>query len=102
MLELTTKYIETPNMFKMLKLEYDYNNFDVPEVVTTTSFLNLMSSCLAKYITEQKTIDKATLEKYFIYCLCWSMAGLCESEDREKFHKWLESRSAPLPNIQKQ
>jgi hypothetical protein len=27
------------------------------------------------------------------------MGGLFENEDREKFHKFLESRGAPLPDI---
>jgi dynein heavy chain len=30
------------------------------------------------------------------------MGGLLEAEDREKFHKYLESRSAPLPQISAQ
>jgi carbamoylphosphate synthase large subunit len=39
-------------------------------------------------------------EKYFVYCLAWSCGGLFEVEDREKFHKYLESRGAPLPQQQ--
>lgn len=30
------------------------------------------------------------------------MAGLFEAEDREKFHKFLDSRGAPLPQISPQ
>jgi hypothetical protein len=41
--------------------------------------------------------DKALFEKFFVYCLAWSAGGLFEVEDREKFHKYLESRGAPLP-----
>lgn len=89
-------------MFKMLKLDYFYNNYDCPEVVCTTMLLNLVTSLVLRYVREGKTIDKATLEKIYVFCLAWSAAGLCEQEDREKFHKWLESRGAPLPNIPKQ
>jgi hypothetical protein len=32
--------------------------------------------------------------------LAWSCAGLFETDEREKFHKWLEARNAPLPAIQ--
>lgn len=100
--DLVNKYIEIPDMFKMLKMDYFYNNYECPEVCCTTMFLNLITSMLQKYIREGKTIDKATLEKIFIFCLCWSVAGLCEQEDREKFHKFLETRGAPLPAIPKQ
>lgn len=31
--------------------------------------------------------------------MCWSHGGLLEQDDREKFHKYLETRSAPLPPI---
>lgn len=44
--DLMTKYIEAPDMFKMIALDYDYNNYDCPEVVTTTMFLNLLTSML--------------------------------------------------------
>lgn len=97
--ELVAKYIEGPNMFKMLKLGYGYNNFDVPEVVCTTMLLNLMTSILQKYVTVGLTIEMDTLERVFVFSLCWSMAGLCEQEDREKFHRWLEKIEAPLPKI---
>jgi hypothetical protein len=44
-------------------------------------------------------LDKQTYEKYFTYAIAWSIGGLFETEEREKFHKFLESRNAPLPNI---
>lgn len=47
-------------------------------------------------------IDKPALEKLFIYCLTWALGGLFETEDREKFHKLLESKNAPLPAISAQ
>jgi len=34
--------------------------------------------------------------------MTWAWAGLFETEDREKFHKFLESRNAPLPQISPQ
>jgi dynein heavy chain len=34
--------------------------------------------------------------------MAWAIGGLFESEDREKFHKYLESRNAPLPPISPQ
>jgi hypothetical protein len=37
---------------------------------------------LQKNVKEGKHIDKATLEKIFVFSLAWSMAGLCEDEDR--------------------
>ena len=99
---MTKKYIEGPDLFKMLLMDYDYNNYDVPEVVRITMFLNLMTATLQQWVTNNVQIDKAAFERYYIYCLAWSVAGLCEQEDREKFHKWLESRNAPLPAIKQQ
>lgn len=45
-------------------------------------------------------VDKASFEKLFVYALAWSCGGLMEQDEREKFHKYLESRNAPLPQIQ--
>lgn len=78
MADLTTKYIEGPGMFKMLAIDYFYNNYDCPEVVCTTSFLNLVTSLVQRYVQEGKTIEKATLEKIFVFALTWATAGLCE------------------------
>ena len=102
MADLTKKYIEGPDLFKILLMEYDYNNFDVPEVVRITMFLNLMTAVLQRWVDSNTQVSKAEFERYYIYCLSWSLAGLCEQEDREKFHKWLESRNAPLPAIKQQ
>jgi len=44
-------------------------------------------------------LDKAAYEKYFVYCMAWAIGGLFETEEREKFHKFLESRNAPMPPI---
>lgn len=58
-----------------------------------------MTAILEQY-KEKQDIDRSTFEKYFVYCLAWSCAGLMEQEQREAFHKWLESRNAPLPAVQ--
>ena len=34
--------------------------------------------------------------------MAWAIGGLFETEEREKFHKYLESRNAPLPSISAQ
>jgi dynein heavy chain len=34
-----------------------------------------------------------------LYCIAWGCGGLFETEDREKFQKYLESKNAPLPPI---
>ena len=57
-----------------------------------------MSAILAQY-REKQDIDKATFERLFVYCLAWSCAGLMEQDEREKFHKYLEGRNAPLPAV---
>lgn len=35
-----------------------------------------------------------------IYCIAWGCGGLFETEEREKFHRFLESKNAPLPIAQ--
>ena len=99
MQEFTKKYILNRDLFKQLAADYQ-NIFDVPEVVRITMFLNLMSGVLIQWVLSSTPIDKATFERYFVYCLSWALAGLCEQEDREKFHKYLEGCNAPLPQIQ--
>lgn len=34
--------------------------------------------------------------------MAWAIGGLFETEEREKFHKYLESKNAPLPSISAQ
>lgn len=34
--------------------------------------------------------------------MVWSFGGLFEQDDREKFHKFLDSKGAPLPPISPQ
>jgi hypothetical protein len=62
--------------------------------------LNLLAAVFAGYGEQQEFIDKPAFEKFYIYCYAWAMAGLFETEDREKFHKFLEARNAPLPPSQ--
>ena len=47
-------------------------------------------------------LDKPAFEKFFIYSFAWSLGGLFETEEREKFHKYLEQRNAALPQISAQ
>jgi dynein heavy chain len=61
--------------------------------------LNLLTAILKLYIDRQETVDKASFEKFFIYCMSWSVGGLFEGEEREKYQKWIETRNAPLPPI---
>jgi hypothetical protein len=64
--------------------------------------LNLIHALLIRYIENQEFIDKPAFEKFFVYAYAWAMAGLFETEDREKFHKFLDSKGAPLPPISPQ
>jgi hypothetical protein len=59
-----------------------------------------MTALMIQFLGEQ--LDKASYEKYFTYALAWAIGGLFETEEREKFHKFLESRNAPLPPISAQ
>jgi dynein heavy chain len=98
MTEFCEKYIEKPNAFDMTAKEYTYM-MPQSEVVRANQMLNLLTAVLQGYIENQEFIDKPAYEKFFVYCYAWAMGGLFEAEDREKFHKFLESRNAPLPPI---
>jgi len=82
----------------MLAKDYNYV-MESPPVVRITMFLNLLWACLSGYFERQETVEKALFEKLWVYCLAWALGGLFETEDREKFHKFLESKNAPLPAI---
>lgn len=61
-----------------------------------------MTAILNKIQAAGRQIDKPGFEKLFIYCMAWSFGGLFEQDDREKFHKFLDSKGAPLPPISPQ
>ena len=46
-----------------------------------------------------RNLSAAMYERFFVYALCWSVGGLYEQEEREKFHKFLDQPKAPLPAI---
>ena len=73
-----------------------------PPLIRINHLLNLFTALLKGHQEKQENLDKASYEKYFVYSIAWSIGGLFESEEREKFHKYLESRNAPLPNISAQ
>lgn len=88
-------------MFKTLKKSFTYI-MQTPPVVRITQFLNLLTAILWQFYENQEPIDKSTFEKFVVYCIVWAIGGLFESEEREKFHKLLESKQMPLPSISAQ
>jgi dynein heavy chain len=61
-----------------------------------------MTAILNEHIAAGRAVDKQGFERLFIYCMAWSFGGLFEQDDREKFHKFLDSKGAPLPPISPQ
>jgi len=77
-----------------------------PEVIRITMFLNLLEAVLDDFTSSDSKSDSTPalkeleFEKLFVYAFAWSMAGLCETKDRQLFHKEiLDYFKAPLPNI---
>jgi dynein heavy chain len=97
--DMVQKYIKGPDLMKTLTREYTYM-LPIAECVRINNMLNLMNAILLQYQKKGITVDKAMFEKLWVFCLAWSIAGLFEADEREKFHKWLEARNAPLPAIQ--
>ena len=48
---------------------------------------------------------RTNMERYFVYCLCWSVGALLEADDRLKFDEWLRSRDVDrsvMPRVERQ
>lgn len=97
--DLINKYIVKPNTFVTIKKSLVYA-MNAPEVVRITMLLNLMSALLKPLQDAGESVNKQAFEKLFVYAFAWSMGGLFEAEERQKFHKdFLEKVNAPLPHI---
>ena len=70
-----------------------------PKVIRTSNLINLFNACLLPFWNNSDSLSPDQLEKLFIYSMAWSIGGLFETEEREKFHKYLEGLGAPLPQI---
>jgi len=99
--EFKEKYFVKPDLFTLLIKQFLYVMYS-PPILRINQLLNLFTSLLQYYLQRQEQIDKITYERIFVYSLAWAIGGLFETEEREKFHKFLESRNAPLPPISAQ
>ena len=73
---------------------------DSPEVVKTTMMINLLTALLKEYTATGQTVEFELFEKLWTFAFAWSIGGLFESNERQKFHKEvLERVGAALPNI---
>jgi dynein heavy chain len=97
--KFATKYF-TQNTDMFVMIVKDYNQImKVLPVIMITQVLNLLTAILQPYVEQQGFVDEASFEKIWVYCVAWGCGGLFETEDREKFQKFLESKNAPLPAI---
>jgi dynein heavy chain len=98
MKDLVKKYMTDPDIFDYLLKNQTYVMY-TPEVIRSSNLINLFNACLLPFMGGGENLSKAQLEKFFIYSLAWALGGLFEAEERERFHKYLESLGAPLPQI---
>jgi len=96
--ELVDKYIESSDLFAIFIRDYTFV-MDALPVVKINQMLNLLTAILQNKVQNLETVEKKHFEQIFLYCMSWALVGLCETEEREKFHKYLESKNAPLPPI---
>lgn len=74
-----------------------------PEVVKTTMMINLLTACLKSFTSRGVKVEFDLFEKLWVFSYAWSLAGLYEAADRQKFHKEvLERVNAALPQISAQ
>lgn len=97
LLEFIEKYFVKPNMMVHLIKNQTYIMY-TPPVIRVNQVLNLLTAVL-QYFGDMgvNQLSKQEFEKVFIYCTAWGIGGLFETEEREKFAKFLEERKAPLP-----
>lgn len=71
---------------------------DSPEVVKTTQMINLLTACLKEYTSKGEPVDFDLFEKLWCFSFAWSIGGLFEANERQKFQKEvLERVGASLP-----
>ena len=58
--------------------------------IIISQILNLMSAILAPYVKNNEVLPVAGYRKLFAFCVAWGFAGLCEPEERQKFHDKLQ------------
>ena len=93
------KYLKDPNTFEHLAKSYNYV-MSTPEIIRSSNLINLFDACLKPFYDKSENISNPLqLEKIFVYAMSWAIGGLFETEEREKFHKYLEGLGAPLPQI---
>ena len=99
--ECLEKYMNKTDLFTLLIKNYTYVMY-TPPVIRINMLLNLLTALFQQFFEKQEQVDRTTFEKFFVYSFSWALGGLFESEEREKFHKYMESRQAPLPQISAQ
>ena len=113
--QLIQKYFRNKHFDNMLTTDpsqkavfyYMKKNFvapmDSPEVVKTTMMINLLTACLKEYTSQGQQVDFELFEKLWCFSFAWSIGGLFEANERQKFHKdVLERVQASLPQISAQ
>lgn len=93
---LIQKYFHDTDMFTYLKKNTTYV-MQTPPIIRTNHVINIIEALFGKY--KDQTLQADEIERFLVYAIAWSIGGLYETEEREKFHKWLESKGAPLPQI---
>ena len=79
-----------------------FSVIELSNVIRITNFLQLFTALLDPHVSNGENVSADLYEKYFLYTMIWSIGGVYEQEEREKFHKFLESLKAPLPKISSQ
>ena len=77
---------------------------NTPNVIRINHLINLMTALLKEFSDKGQQVDKKLYEMFFVYSFAWSIGGLFENEEREKFHRdFLEKKNAAiLPQISAQ
>ena len=90
-----------PNLFDYFLKNQTYVMY-TPEVIRSSNLINLFEAVVKQFLDRGDKLNAIALEKVFVYAFAWAIGGLFEIEEKDRFHKFLESLGAPLPSISSQ
>jgi len=84
-------------IFELLLFECSPCMYNTP-IVLLTSMHTILYQLLLDAGKENAQLDLAQVERYFLYSLCWTVAGILENKDCAKVDKCLRGLSKVMPD----
>ena len=92
--KLFDKYAD--KLLRLVKVECK-PKMAIADISYLTTAATLVESLLSHPTCTSEPPDEAALERFFVYAMLWSLAGVLESDDRAKVDKLLRDMTGNLP-----